>query len=97
MSVPRVLLVPTHRTGVANALAAAMAEIMTAQGQRVRYHHLGPLTPTSSWDRWEGASFLDPALYDNETMLALYDVATRGATLSLLSASRGIIDNVPGA
>ena len=97
MSVPRVLLVPTHRTGLANAIAAAIAEILTAQGQRVRYHHLGPLTPTSSWDRWEGASFLDPALYDEDSLLALYDVATRGATLSLLSASRGVLDVSPGA
>jgi cobyrinic acid a,c-diamide synthase len=96
VSVPRVLLVPTHRTGLANAMAAAVAEILTAQGLRVRYHHLGPLTPTSSWDRWEGASFLDPALYDDDTLLALYDVATRGATLSLLSSSRGILDASPG-
>lgn len=96
MSVPRVLLVPTHHTGLANALAAAVAEILTTQGLKVRYHHLGPLTPTSSWDRWEGASFLDPALYDDDTLLALYDVATRGATLSLLSASRGVLDASPG-
>ncbi len=81
---------------MANALAAAVAEIFTAQGQRVRYHHLGPLTPTSAWDRWEGASFLDPALYDADALLALYDVATRGATLSLLSATRGILDASPG-
>ncbi|MCL5735422.1 MAG: hypothetical protein M1274_07515 [Actinobacteria bacterium] len=96
MSVPRLLLVPTHHTGLANALAASVAEIMTARGQRVRYHHLGPLTPMSSWDRWEGASFLDPALYDDETLLALYGVATRGATLSLLSSSRGVLDNALG-
>ena len=96
MSVPRLLLVPTHHTGLANALAAAVAEVMTAQGQRVRYHHLGPLTPASSWDRWEGASFLDPGLYEDDALLALYDVAVRGATLSLLSASRGVLDRTPG-
>jgi cobyrinic acid a,c-diamide synthase len=96
VSVPRVLLAPTHHTGLANAVAAALAEILTAQGQRIRFHHLGALTPASSWDRWEGASFLDPALYDDSTLLALYDVAVRGATLSLLSASRGLLDRGEG-
>ncbi|MFH0917181.1 MAG: hypothetical protein V1912_12150 [bacterium] len=97
MSVPRVLLVPTHHTGLANALAAAVAEIATAQGQRVRYHHLGPLSPVSSWDRWEGTAFLDPALYSDEALLGLYDVATRGADLSLLSSSGGVLDRRDGA
>jgi len=97
MSVPRVLLVPTHHTGLANAVAAAAAEIATAQGRRVRYHHLGPLSPVSSWDRWEGAAFLDPALYSEEALLGLYDVATRGAHLSLLSSSRGVLDRRDGA
>lgn len=97
MSVPRVLLVPTHHTGLANAVAAAAAEIVTAQGQRVRYHHLGPLSPVSSWDRWEGTAFLDPALYSEETLLGLYDVATRGAHLSLLSSSGGVLDRRDGA
>ena len=96
MSIPRVLLVPTHHTGLANALAAAVAEIATAQGQRVRYHHLGPLSPVSSWDRWEGTGFLDPALYDDETLLGLYDVATRGAHLSLLSSTTGVLDRREG-
>ena len=62
MSVPRVLLIPTHRTGLADAIAAAVAEIVTAQGREVRYHHVGPLAPMSAWDRWEGAVFIDPAL-----------------------------------
>ena len=92
MSVPRVLLVPTHRTGLANALAAAAAEIVTAQGRRTRYHHLGPMSPVSSWDRWGGSAFVDPGLYSEEALLGLYDVATRGAHLSLLSSSRGVID-----
>lgn len=96
MSVPRVLLVPTHRTGLANAVAAAVAEIATAQGSRVRYHHLGPLSPVSCWDRWEGTAFLDPALYENEQLLGLYDVATRGAHLSLLSSSAGALDRREG-
>jgi cobyrinic acid a,c-diamide synthase len=96
MSVPRVLLVPTHHTGLANAVAAAVAEVATAQGQRVRYHHLGPLSPVSSWDRWEGAAFLDPALHGEEALLALYDVATRGAHLSLLSSSGGLLDRREG-
>ena len=97
MSVPRILLAPTHRTALANAVTAAVAEIATAQGRKVRYHHLGPLNPASSWDRWEGASFLDPALYDEETLLGLYDVATRGAHLSLLSSSLGLLDSREGA
>ncbi len=97
MSVPRIMLVPTHSTGLANAIAAAVAEIVTAQGQRVRYHHVGPLSAMSSWDRWEGAAFLDPALYDPQSLVALYDVATRGAQLSLLSASTGILDRREGA
>jgi len=92
MSIPRLLLAPSHRTGLANALAAALSEIMTAQGRKVRYHHLGPLTPGSCWDRWEGTAFLDPDLYDDENLLRLYDVATRSANLSLLSASQGILD-----
>lgn len=93
MSAPRIMLVPTHATGLANAVAAAVAEVLTAEGQRVRYHHLGPLPPTSSWDRWEGAAFLDPSLYDSESLLALYDVASRGAQLSILSASTGVLDS----
>lgn len=96
MSIPRLLLVPTHRTGLANAVAAALSEILTVQGHRVRYHHLGPLGPAFSWDRWEGAAFLDPALYDEETLLALYEVATRGAELSLLSCGRGVLDKKEG-
>ena len=96
MSVPRVMLVPTHHTGLANALAAAAAEIVTAQGRRARYHHLGPLSPVSAWDRWNGTAFLDPALYGEEPLLGLYDVATRGAHLSLLSSTRGVLDRCEG-
>ena len=92
MSIPRLLLAPTHRTGLANAVAAAIAEIVTAQGRKVRYHHLGPLSPTACWDRWEGTAFLDPELYDEESLLRLYDVATRSAHVSLLSASNGVLD-----
>jgi cobyrinic acid a,c-diamide synthase len=92
MSIPRLLLAPSHRTGLANAVAAALSEIVTAQGRKVRYHHLGPLSPGACWDRWEGTAFLDPDLYDEETLLRLYDVATRSAQLSLLSASSGVLD-----
>ena len=96
MSIPRVMLVPTHRTGLANAVAAAAAEILTSRGQQVRYHHLGPLSPVSAWDRWEGAAFVDPSLYNEEMLLGLYDVATRGADLSLLSSTAGILDKREG-
>lgn len=96
MSIPRVLLVPTHRTGLANAVAAAVAEILTSRGQQIRFHHLGPLGPGACWDRWEGAAFIDPALYDEESLLGLYDVATRGADLSLLSSSAGVLDRRDG-
>ena len=70
MSIPRLLLAPSHRTGLANAVAAALAEIVTAHGRKVRYHHLGPLAPAACWDRWEGTAFLDPDLYDEETCCA---------------------------
>lgn len=92
MSIPRVLLVPTHRTGLADAVAAAAAEILTAQGRQVRYHHLGPMGPAASWDRWEGASFVDPALYSEEALFGLYGVATRGADISFLSSHVGVLD-----
>jgi cobyrinic acid a,c-diamide synthase len=96
MSVPRLVLIPTHRTGVANAIAAAVAEIVTAQGREVRYHHVGPLTPASAWDRWEGAVFVDPALTSDEALVGLYDVAVRHADLSLLSSSAGLLDRAAG-
>ena len=70
MSIPRLLLAPSHRTGLANALAAAVAEMLTAHGRKVRYHHLGPLSPGNCWDRWEGTAFLDPDLYDEPTFFA---------------------------
>jgi cobyrinic acid a,c-diamide synthase len=92
MSIPRLLLAPSHRTGLANAVAAALAEIVTAHGRKVRYHHLGPMSPSSCWDRWEGTAFLDPGLYDEEHLLRLYDVATRSAQLSLLSSTQGVLD-----
>lgn len=92
MSIPRLLLAPTHRTGLANAVAGALAEIITANGRKVRYHHLGPLNPASCWDRWEGAAFLDPELYGEDDLLRLYDVATRSAHISLLSATHGVLD-----
>ncbi len=97
MSIPRVLLAPTHHTGLADAVAATVAEIATARGQTVRYHHLGPLSPTLCWDRWEGTAFLDPALYSEDSLLALYGVATRGATFSLLSSTCGVLDRCNGA
>jgi cobyrinic acid a,c-diamide synthase len=96
MSVPRVLLVPTHHTSLANAIAATAAEIITAQGQEVRYHHVGALGPMSAWDRWEGAVFMDPALSGEEALMSLYDVATRHADLSLLSSSAGMLDRQGG-
>ena len=95
MSTPRILLAPTHRTGVASALAAAIAEILGRQQRQVRYHHLGATSPASVWERWEGSSFLDPALYDEDTMLGLYDAMVHGADLSLLSADRGLLDSSP--
>lgn len=97
MSIPRLLLAPTHRTGLANAVAGALAEIVTAHGRKVRYHHLGPLTPAACWDRWEGTAFLDPELYEEDSLLRLYDVATRSAQFSLLSASHGVLDRPEGA
>jgi cobyrinic acid a,c-diamide synthase len=97
VSAPRILLAPTHRTGMASALAAALAEILGRQERQVRYHHLGVTSPVSVWDRWEGSSFLDPALYDEATMLGLYDSIVHGADLSLLSADRGLLDPAPDA
>jgi len=96
MSVPRVLLAPTHRTGLADAVAAAAAEVLVAHGQQVRYHHLAPQSPSFCWDHWEGTAFLDPGLYAEDSLLALYDVATRGAELSLLSCDVGLFDRRDG-
>ncbi len=97
MSVSRILLAPTHRTGLAHALAAAAAEIVGGQERQVRFHHLGPVAPSRAWDRWEGSSFLDPALYDPSSLVRLYDESTSGAALSLLAASRGLLDAPEGA
>ena len=92
MSTPRLMVVPTHRTALADAVAATLAEIFAARGQQVRYHHLGPVGPAACWDRWEGSSFLDPGLYGEEALLGLYEAATRGADLSLLSTDWGVLD-----
>jgi cobyrinic acid a,c-diamide synthase len=97
LSVPRVLLAPSHRTGLACAVAAAVAEIVGRQERQVRYHHLGVSSPADAWDRWEGSSFLDPSLYDKETLLRLYELTTRGADLSLLASTRGLFDTREGA
>jgi len=95
MSVPRLMLVPTHRTALADAIAAALVELFITRGQRVRYHHLGPVGPGACWDRWEASSFLDPALYPPDTLLGLYEAATRGADISLLSGDWGVLDRPP--
>lgn len=97
MSVPRVALIPTHSTGLADLLAAALVEIVTVQGREARYHHLGPLAPLAAWDRWEGAAFVDPALSGEDSVESLYDIAVRHADLSLLSSSEGLLDERPGA
>src|SRR5680860_1602290 len=93
LSAPRILLAPTHRTELANALAATISEAVARQGRSVRYHHLGVLPPPTAWDRWEGSSFLDPSLYDTSMLLDLYDRTTRGAQLSVLSSNRGLFDS----
>lgn len=94
MSASRILLAPTHRTGAAMAIAAALAEIVGKQKRNVRYHTIGATCPAGVWDRWEGASFLDPGLYDVAQMVKLYEAIVRGADLSLLAAERGVLDAV---
>jgi Cobyrinic acid a,c-diamide synthase len=97
VSVPRILLAPTHRTGLAGFIAAGLSEIVGAERRQVRFHHLGAVGPAGTWDRWEGSSFLDPALYDKETLVGLYEHTVRGADLSLLSTGYGVLDDVrPG-
>jgi cobyrinic acid a,c-diamide synthase len=96
MSVPRLLLMPTHRTGLADAVAAAVSEILTAQGREVRYHHIGPAAPGSCWDRWQGAVFVDPGLTGSEKAVGLYEVAVRHAEVSLLSSTVGLFDRRSG-
>ncbi len=96
MSVPRVLLIPTHRTGVADAMAAAVAEILSVQGREVRYHHVGPLAPTSAWDGGEGSVFIDPTLTGEESAVGLYEAAVRHADISLLSSTVGLLDRREG-
>jgi cobyrinic acid a,c-diamide synthase len=96
MSAPRVLLIPTHHTGLADAIAAAVSEIATSKGREVRYHHIGPQAPIAAWDRWGGAVFVDPALTSEETLLSLYEVAVRHADISLLSSDTGLLDRTAG-
>lgn len=97
MSVPRILLAPTHHTRLAGYLAAGLAEIVGAERRHVRFHHLGAVVPAAAWDRWEGGSFLDRALYGKETLTALYEHTVRGADLSILSTAHGVLDDVrPG-
>jgi cobyrinic acid a,c-diamide synthase len=97
MSAPRVLLVPTHRTGLADAVAAAATEIAGSRGLEVRYHHVGAMSPSACWDRWEGTVFLDPAVCSEEALLGLYDLAVRHAGLSILSSNTGVLDRREGA
>jgi cobyrinic acid a,c-diamide synthase len=97
MSVPRVLLAPTHRTGLAACLAAALVEIAGRQGRAPRFHQLGVVPPAAAWDRWEGSCFLDPALYPESTLVDLYERTVRGAQLSVIASLRGLLDRVePG-
>jgi cobyrinic acid a,c-diamide synthase len=97
VSAPRILLAPTHRTALAGFLAAGISEIVGAGRRQVRFHHLGAIGPAAAWDRWEGSSFLDPALYDAETLAMLYERTVRGADLSVLTTSHGVVDDVrPG-
>ncbi|MHB1345106.1 MAG: hypothetical protein ACYCX3_12225 [Thermoleophilia bacterium] len=97
MSASRILLAPTHRSGEATALASALAEVVGAGERHVRFHHVGATSPSTVWDRWEGSSFLDPGLYDDETMVELYESIIRGADLSLLASSRGLFDAADGS
>lgn len=97
MSAPRVLIVPTHRTGLADAVAAVAAEVAGSRGLEVRYHHVGAVSPSACWDRWEGTVFLDPAVCSEEALLGLYDLAVRHAGLSLLSSNTGVLDRRDGA
>lgn len=96
MSASRILLAPTHRTGMAVAVASALAEIVGASERQVRFHHVGATTPAHVWDRWEGSSFLDSGLYADETLVELYESIIRGADLSLLASSRGLLDTGEG-
>ncbi len=96
MSASRILLAPTHRTGAAMAIASALAEIVGKQKRNVRYHTVGATCPTRVWDRWEGASFLDPGLYEMPQMVELYEAIVRGADLSLLASERGVLDTADG-
>lgn len=95
MSVPRLLFVPTHKTGLAYVVASLLAEIAARGGTRVRLHHLGALGPNAVWDRWGGASFLDAGLYDRRVAARLYARAVSGAQLSLLAAGVGLFDDCP--
>ncbi len=92
MSVPRILLAPTHQTALAGFLASAFAEVIGLKERRVRYHHLGAVCPSAVWDRWEGSSFLDPVLYGEDVLVSLYERTVRGADISVLATDRGLLD-----
>lgn len=94
MSASRILLAPTHRSGAAAAIASALAEVVGAVERQVRFHHVGATSPAAVWDRWEGSSFLDPGLYDDTTMVELYESIIRGADFSLLASGRGLFDAI---
>lgn len=96
MSVPRVLFVPTHRTGLGYAIASFLAEIALRSGVEIRLHHLGVVAPGEVWDRWGGSCFLDAGLYGLEALGDLYARSVGGAQLSLLAAGVGIFDECAG-
>ena len=96
MSMPRVLLVPTHRTGLANAVAAA------ARRDRHRPRAAGPLPPSRPagpgcrLGPLGGRGLCRPRPLRRRGSLGLYEVATRGADLSLLSTDWGVLDRPAG-
>mgnify|MGYP002682237096 CR=1 FL=1 len=95
MSVPRLLFVPTHKTGLAYAVASLLAEIAARGRVPVRLHHLGALGSAAVWDRWGGSGFIDPGLYGMKAAGDLYVKSMAEAQLSLLSASVGLYDDGP--
>lgn len=95
MSLPRLLLAPTHRTGLASGVAAVLAEVAGRSQTQTRLHHLGIPAPCHIWDRWEGSSFLDPGLYGMQTAVDLYSLTVAGADLSLLCTAYGLFDPGP--
>jgi len=95
LSVPRLLFVPTHKTGLAYAVASLLAEIAARGRVPVRLHHLGALGSAAVWDRWGGSGFIDPGLYGMKAAGDLYVKSMAEAQLSLLSASVGLYDDGP--